>query len=96
VEVKILNEKRNELEFSFKGERHTYLNLLKNTLLKDRDVEFVSFKLDHPEGDSGTFYIKTKGKSARNTIKNAIKAIEKELDMFENTFLGVFKEVKIK
>jgi len=82
---KVTNEK-NELEFYIDNERHTLPNLLKEKLSKDADVEFCAYKLDHPLEKKAKIIVKTKGKSAKKAVEDAIKEIQTELDDFKKAF----------
>ncbi len=83
MEIEVLNDEKNELEFVIKGERHTLPNLLRETLLRDSDVEFVAYTLKHPMDDDSKFVIKTKDKSPRKVLSEAIKEIEEQLADFK-------------
>ena len=86
MEIEVLNAKKNELEFVMKGERHTFPNLLRETLLQDTSVEFAAYKLEHPFDNDCKFVVKTKGKNAKAAVQSALKRIEKELADFEKAF----------
>jgi len=83
VEIEILIDKPEHLEFIMKNTRHTVPNLLRETLLNDSSIEFVSYKLEHPMDPDSKFIIKTKGKKAKKALTDAISAIEKELADFK-------------
>lgn len=82
MEIEILVDKPEHLEFIMKKTRHTVPNLLRETLLSDSSVEFVSYKLEHPMDPDSKFIIKTKGKKAKKALTDAISEIEKELADF--------------
>jgi len=87
LEIEIINESKDGLEFIIKGERHTFPNLLRSALLKDSKVKFAAYKLHHPYDKQAEFIVKTEGKTPKKALANALKQINSELADFE-------KEVK--
>ena len=86
MEIEIKKNSASELHFVFKGERHTFPNLLRETLLLDPSVTFAAYTLPHPLGEDSEFILKTKGKSAKAAVDAALKKIEKQLSEFEDAF----------
>ena len=60
MEVKILKETKNELEFEIIGEDHTFSSALQNFLSKRKEVVLASYKIKHPLLSNPQIYIKTK------------------------------------
>jgi len=48
MEVEFKKNSANELQAVLLGERHTFPNLLRETLLEDQSVEFAAYMLPHP------------------------------------------------
>ena len=91
MEVEIVKSEKNFAEFIVKGERHTFSNLLRSRLLQDEDVSFASYILEHPLDNEAKFVVRTKSKSVKKALDEAVKKIEKELKEFES---AVKKTVK--
>ena len=83
LDLKLINEKPNELEFTIKGERHTIPNLLRNELLKDSAVIFAAYSLHHPFDKDSSFIVKTKNKSAKKALQDAVKSLDKQFSDFK-------------
>jgi len=83
MEIEVISSEKNLLEFYLQGERHTFSNLLKSRLLEDKDVEMVSYLLDHPTSNKARFILRTSGKTPKKAIEDAAKKIEEELGDFE-------------
>lgn len=66
----IVNEK-NHIEVEFEGEDITIPALLKEVLLNNKDVEFVTYLVGHPERDNPKLVIKTSKKDAKEVLKGA-------------------------
>ena len=87
MEIEVKKNTKNELEFILKGERYTFTNLLRATLLKDSKVVFAAYKLHHPYDTDASFAVRTEGKAPKKALVDALKKISGELNDFE-------KEVK--
>ena len=91
MELELLTNESDYLEFVIKGERHTFPNLLKDKLLHDKSVVFVSYILKHPFDNDAVFSIRTSGKKPKKCLEDALKEIEGELDEFEKVFKKAVK-----
>jgi DNA-directed RNA polymerase subunit L len=92
MKVNILDMKKesNSLEFVIEGEDHTLCNALRNILLEDDNVEFVSYKIEHPTHANPIFYIKTNG---QKTPTEALIDASDKLSGRCNEVLDKFQEV---
>lgn len=84
MKIEILNHDKNVLEFKMIGERHTLPQLLKTELLSNSDVEFVSYRMEHPTDNDSLFILKTKKADPKKVLLETCKDIIKELDSFED------------
>lgn len=83
LKLEFLENRKDEVEFKMIGERHSFPNLLKAYLLKNPDVEFVAYKLEHPFDNDSKFVVKTiNSKDAKKAIIEACKELKKELSEF--------------
>ncbi len=80
-----MKKENNSLEFEIDGEDHTLCNALRNILLEDDSVEFVSYKIDHPTHANPIFFIKTDGK--KTPTEALIEASEKLSSLSEELLL---------
>ncbi len=83
MEVKILNASKDEIEVQV--DSLTLVELLRVYLNKDSSVIFAAWKREHPS-ESPILKVKTKGKSAKKAVDDAVKTIIKELDKIEADF----------
>ena len=84
MKIQVLNHDKTSLEFKILGERHTLPQLIKNELLSNSDVDFVSYKLGHPTDSDALFILKTKKTDPKKVLIETCKDIVKELDNFED------------
>jgi len=83
MEIKILKSSKNEIEVELGS--LTMVELLRVYLNKDSSVIFAAWKREHPTKNPAIL-VKTKGKDAKKTINDAVKAITKDLDKLESDF----------
>lgn len=86
MKMEIIQNEKNNLEFYLLNERHTIANLLKEKLVKNSDVEFCAYRLDHPLDEKTRFILKTNGKSPKKILEEAIKETKEELEEFKKAF----------
>jgi DNA-directed RNA polymerase subunit L len=60
MELRILKENKNELEFEIVGENHTFSRALQNFLNRRKEVVLASYKIKHPLLSNPQIYVKTK------------------------------------
>ncbi len=83
MDIKILKDSKEEMEVQV--DNLTIVELLRVFLNKDSAVTFAAWKREHPT-ESPVLALKTKGKSPKKALSDAISIITKELDSFENDF----------
>lgn len=77
MEVKYIVDEKNEAEIEL--DNLTISEVLRAYLAKDDDVSFVAWRREHPSKNP-VLKIKTKGKTVKKAISDAISQIEKEAD----------------
>lgn len=91
MNLKYIVEEKNHIEFLLEGEEYSIASLLKDILLEDSEVEFVTYVMGHPRRDPPKMVIKTKKKDAKNVLKDAIK---KAISDFESIEKALSKSLK--
>ena len=87
MEFKILKESKDELELEFGNV--TIAEILRVYMNKDSGVDFVAWRRDHPT-ENPMLKVKTKGKTAKKAVGDAVSKITKDLD----NILTDFKKLK--
>jgi DNA-directed RNA polymerase subunit L len=87
MKISVLKESQNEIELQISD--LTIVEVLRIYLNKDENVEFAAWKRNHPS-EPAIINIKTKGKSAKKALQDAISQIEKE----STKLLGELKNIK--
>ena len=83
MEINILKQSKDEMEVEVEG--LTIAEILRVYLNKDSAVDFAAWKRKHPT-EKPILKIKTKGKTVKKAITDAINSITKELDKLESDF----------
>ena len=83
MEIKILKSSKDEIEVQL--ENLTMAELLRVYLNKDPSVTFAAWKREHPS-EKPILAVRTKGKSAKKAISDAVDAAVKDLDKIESDF----------
>jgi DNA-directed RNA polymerase subunit L len=81
MEVNILKSSKEELELEL--ENLTIAEILRVYLNKDSSVTFAAWKREHPT-KRPVLLVKTKGKTAKKAIDDAVSAIAKDMDKLES------------
>lgn len=81
--IKYIKDEKNEAEIEI--DNLTIAEILRVFLQKDDAVSFVAWKREHPSKNP-ILKVKTKGKSARKAIEEAVSDIEKNLDKLVSDF----------
>ena len=86
--IKILSSSTNELELEV--ENLTLAEIIRVYLNKDDSVTFAAWRREHPTKNP-ILLVKTKGKTAKKAVDDAIKALVKDLDKVEESFKKAVK-----
>jgi len=77
MEIKYIKDEKNEAEIEL--DNSTIAEVLRAYLVKDSDVEFAVWRKEHPNKNP-VLKVKTKGKTVKKAISDAVSMIEKEAD----------------
>jgi DNA-directed RNA polymerase subunit L len=88
MEIKIIKEDKNELEFHI--DNQTIAELIRVYLNEDKDVELAAWKKEHYSKPL-LMKIVTTGKTPKKALQDAISKINKDLDVYSNEFKKAVK-----
>ncbi len=83
MEINVLKSSKDEIEVEL--DSLTISEILRVYLNKDSSVTFAAWKRDHPT-KKPSLIIKTKGKTAKKAVEDAVSEIEKDLEKVEADF----------
>lgn len=90
MKMNFLKDEDKHLEVEMDGELHAFPNALREILSDDKDVEYVAYKLEHPQVGKPVLVILTKKGKARDKLEAALKTLAKMTSEFQ----GYFKKEK--
>ena len=80
MNIKIIRATKDEAEIEFLDEGHTFLNILKYSLLQDPQVESATYDVKHPMISNPIFYIKTESKDPLKALQDASIRLKNEFE----------------
>ena len=83
MELKVLESSKDEMKVEL--DSVTLAEILRVYLNKDSSVNFAAWGRDHPS-ENPIISVKTKGKTAKKAVSDAVAALEKDLDKFAAGF----------
>lgn len=86
MEVNVISSSKDEIEVEL--DTITIAEILRVYLNKDSFVTFAAWRRDHPT-KKPILLIKTKGKTAKKAIEDAVAEIEKELERVDKEFKSI-------
>lgn len=79
--MKIITDKKKELEIEVTGESHTLCNALRKTLMEDKDVEAAAYVIEHPIIGEPKLYVRAK--NPKKSLKKAAETLQARCDEFK-------------
>lgn len=79
--MKVITDKRKELEIEITGETHTLCNALRKALMEDEDVEAAAYVIEHPI--IGEPKLQIKAKNPKKALKTAAESVKSKCDEFK-------------
>ncbi len=77
MELAILNETKEHLEFELRGENHTLCNALREALWMLDDTALASYRIQHPLIGNPRFIVKAKSGKHRKAVQDALTLLKK-------------------
>ena len=91
MEIRILVNEKNVLEMDLSDVDQSLAQLLAEKLGADKDVEFASFKVEHPQVASPKLYVRTKKGEPVKLVLEKLEELKSEVAQFRKQFSDVVK-----
>ena len=91
MEVKILVNEKNTIELELSGVDVSLAQLLAEKLNEEKDVDFASYKLEHPLIGSPKLFLRTKKGEPMKLVLEKLEEIKKEVSDFRDQFQDIVK-----
>lgn len=89
--VNILVKEKNVIELELVGMDHSLAQLLAEKLNLNDDVDFASYKLEHPITAHPKLYLRTKKGDATKLLLDTIAEVKQEISDFKEQFQEIVK-----
>jgi DNA-directed RNA polymerase subunit L len=91
MEVRILINEKNVLEMELGDVDQSLAQLLAEKLSEDKDVEFASYKVEHPLTAPPKLYVRMKKGEPAKLVLEKLDELKKEVAEFKGQFKGIVK-----
>ncbi len=91
MEVRILVNEKNTLEMELIGADQSLAQLLAEKLGSDKDVEFASYKVEHPIIANPKLIVRTKKGEPGKIVLEKLAELKSEVAEFRKQFLDIAK-----
>ena len=81
MEINYIEDKKNSIVFEITDVSHGFCNLLKEELIKDKNVQLAVYRIDHPQ--VGVPRFKIEANDPKKALKTAIKSLRKQTEEFK-------------
>jgi DNA-directed RNA polymerase subunit L len=86
MEIKILKEDKNKIEFEVVGEDHTLCNAIRDELWNNEDVEISAYNIKHPLISNPIMLVETSKGDPKKALQNAVSGLRKKIKEIKNNF----------
>jgi len=86
MEIKILKEEKNKIEFEIIGEDHTLCNAIRNELWAQDNVEATAYRIKHPLVSNPVMLIETSKGDPKTALNNSIISLKKQVKELKDLF----------
>ena len=86
MEIKILKEEKNKIEFEVIGEDHTLCNSIRNELWNQDNVEVSAYSIKHPLISNPIMLVETSRGDPKTAINSSITSLKKQIKELKETF----------
>jgi DNA-directed RNA polymerase subunit L len=91
MDVKVLVNEKNVIELDLGSADQSLAQLLVEKLNEDKDVDFASYKVEHPIMANPKIYLRTKKGEPGKLLLEKLDEIKNEVSDFKKQFLDVVK-----
>lgn len=92
MKLKAIKQDKNLLEVEVEGESVGFVNLIKEELWEDKNVDETAYIKEHPYMAEPKVYVKTKKKKPKGALSDATKRISVQLKKLKGEFKRALKD----
>ena len=89
MEINVLKQEKNKIEFEVLEEDHTFCNALGNKLWEDKDVEAAAYRIEHPLISHPVMLVQTKKGDPKKVLAKAVESLKTDIKNLRTCFKDV-------
>ena len=86
MEINILEQDKNKIEFEILDEDHTLCNVLRKKLWENKDVNLAAYKIEHPLVSNPIMLVEVKKGDPKKALSKAADDLKKDIKEIKNSF----------
>lgn len=86
MEIKILNEDKNKIEFEVIGEDHTLCNVIRNELWDQDNVNVSAYNIKHPLISNPIMLVEVNKGDPKTALNSAVSSLKKQIKELRDIF----------
>ncbi len=91
METDILESSKTKLKFKIKGETHTFCNILRRELWKDKSTKVAGYRIEKSLENEPIFILETDAKDPKKSLLEAVQRLKKEFKELEPKLIKAIK-----
>lgn len=92
MEIKILQNEKNTLEFEIVGANASLAEFIVQRLLENKEIEFAAYNVEHPLISNPKIIVRTSKKNALEETVSVLEKIKNEVKEFRELFVSSLKK----
>lgn len=89
MEINILKQEKNKIEFEILEEDHTLCNILRKKLWENKDVSAAAYRIEHPLVSNPVMLVETKKGDPKKILFKAVEGLKKDIKEIKTSFKNV-------
>ncbi|MEK6834996.1 MAG: DNA-directed RNA polymerase subunit L [Nanoarchaeota archaeon] len=86
MEIKILKDEKNRIEFEIIGEDHTFCNAVRDELWNQEDVEISAYNIKHPLISNPVMLVEVSKGDPKKALQNTVSSLKKKVKEIKDNF----------
>ncbi len=86
MEIKVLKEEKNRIEFEVIGEDHTLCNSIRNELWAQANITISAYNIKHPLVSNPVMLVETSKGDPKTAVSNAVSSLKKQIKELKDIF----------
>ena len=91
MEVEVLESSKNKLKFKIKGETHTFCNILRREIYKDKSTKIAGYRIEKSLENEPIFILETETKDPKKILLEAVDRLRDEFKELESKVVKILK-----